>query len=1043
MGLLCSGHLKRVLRPGAVWGLVSLSGTTMAWGQDATITGAVTSAAGPLLGASVSVGGRFTAVTGPSGRYTLTIPASFLSTKTGNLTARMIGHRPVTREIRLVPGSQQQDFMLETDPLHLEELVVTGVSDSMSTLKLPFSVGVVSGEELQQVPGVTALEALAGRVAGVSVMQSTGIPGAAPAIRIRGYTSIYTTPQPPLLILDGTITRMTLSDISSEDIERVEVLKGAAATSYYGSDAANGVIQVFTRRGTSLADGKLLATARFEAGTGFITGRPPTSLHHFYQLDSAGQFLRAPDGTRIAEDDLIQDNPYPVYYDQVSQVFRNAGFYTASLSVSQRKGNTSFAASFQQTSNEGVIELTGGFQRQNYRINLDQGLGQRVDLSLNFFYGRSRSDGQENAGAKVSWDLLYLEPHMDITQPNADGTPYNNQLVDASNIGTYNPLYDLANIRSTNDRDRFTGGGRLRWRTTNWLTLEGQYHFDSEGSRRFDTAKHGYINPNGDLLDGWLTRSSLMGQNYNVGLTATGTWSWRTVRNTTRMAFIYEDQSRVEQAADGGRTFVGGVTSFAAEDPSTTTAASAEYAIKTQDYFAVTTFDIRDRYILDALVRRDGSSLFGEASRYAPYFRVSGAWRVTEDFRIPGLDELRVRASYGTAGLRPGFDYQYELLAKQGNTFVKQSLGNTLLKPAHSGEFEVGTNLTFGHSRYSLEYNYSHKETQDQMVQRNLPAVSGFETQWVNAGTLVTKTHELALGIQAVQRRDLGLTLNLTGDRMRSVITEWPLPDQRTFWGWNRAGQDLGRVNGWRFAHTVDELYDDPAKKAESGPGQYWSPDSVMVNEMGHVVRRSGWRTVAEKPIIYTTCANPPECTQSTNSVLLGRTDPDFTVSLTGTVTWKRLALTALVYWWQGGNIYNGDRWNAFRGQRDVMLDQSSKPLEERKPATYFGEYGTADEPILEPATFVKIRELNVNYTFVRRQLQAVGLGMLNELRLGIAGRNLFTFTRFSGWDPEVGGGQTWDGGLRTSTEDPYRVRMQSSTYPLARTVTAIVEIAF
>ena len=1046
MGLLSIGHLKRVIRPGAVCGLVWLVGVAEAWGQDATITGLVTSTAGgPLQGASVSVGGRYTAVTGPTGTYTLTIPASFLSAKTASLTARMIGHRPVTREIRLVPGRQQQDFILETDPLHLEDLVVTGVSSEMSTRKLPFSVGVVSGEELQQVPGVTALEALAGRVAGVNMLQNSGVPGAPPAIRIRGYTSIYTTPQPPLLIVDGTITRMTLSDISSEDIEKVEVLKGAAATSYYGSDAANGVIQIFTRRGTSLADGKLMATARFEGGTGFVTRLPPTSQHHYYQLDSTGQFVRAQDGTRIAEDGLIQDNPYPVYYDHNGQVFRNAGFYTASLSLSQRKGNTSFAASFQHTSNEGPIVLVGGFQRQNYRINIDQGLTPRVDLSLNMFYGQSRSDGQENAGVQAAWDLTYLEPHVDIMEPNADGTPYNNVLPDRTNFRVYNPLYDLTNIQSATERQRFTGGGRLRWRTTNWLTLEGQYNYDNEGSQRRNETKFGYINNiNGDVLSGNLNRSALSARNYNTGLTATGVWSWRSVVNTTRLAFVYEDQRRTEQAAYASGMIVGAVPSFGGADPSLTSATSAEYVIKAQNFFGVTTFDIRDRYILDALVRRDGSSLFGEQNRYATYFRVSGAWRVTEDVRIPGLDELRLRSSYGTAGLRPGFDYQYELLAAQGGTFVKQSLGNTLLKPAHSGEFEIGTNMTFGHNRYSLEYNYSRKETRDQMVQQNLHAVSGFQTQWVNAGTLLTKTHELAVGMQPIQRRTLSLTVNLTADRMRSVITEWPLPDQRNLFGWYRAGQDLGVVTGRRFAHTINDLYDDPAKKAESGPGQHWSPDSVLVNELGDVVRRSGWRTPGEQPIQYLTCADPPACTRTTGTVVLGRTDPDFTLSLTSTVTWKRLALTGLVYWWQGGLIYNNDRAQAVWGERDAMLDQSAKPPEERKPVTYYSAYyNVGDEPWLEPGTFVKIRELAVNYTFVRRELRAVGLGMLNDLRLGVSGRNLFTFTKFSGWDPEVGGGLAWDGGFKAGSEDPFRVRVQDLSYPNPRMVTVTVEIAF
>jgi TonB-linked SusC/RagA family outer membrane protein len=1026
--------------------LAVLLGTGPASAQEVVISGRVTGLGGaPLAGATVALAGRPAATTGPAGTYTLTFRVPAAPGATGTLVARMIGYRPSSREIRLVAGPQQQDFVLESDALHLEEVVVTGVSDAMSTKKLPFSVGVVRAEDIQAVPGVTALEAMAGRVSGVNLLQGSGVPGAPPAIRIRGYTSIYDTPQPPLLIIDGTITRMTLSDISAEDIARIEVLKGPAATSYYGSDAANGVIQIFTRRGTSQPDGKLTAIARFEGGTSFVSQRPRLSRHHNYQLDDNGEFLRAPDGTRIAEADLIMDNPYPVYYDHYGMVLQSGQFYTGSLSLSQRKGNTSFYGSFQQTVNEGQYVMKDGFTRQNARLNLDQALLPGLDLSLNMFYGRSRSDGQEMAAAWGNSDLLSLEPHMDILAPNQDGTPYNNQLQDASNIGVYNPLYDMGMSTSTNDRQRFTGGGRLRWQALPWLSLEGQFSYDNEASQRFDEMKHGYINYNGDILDGWMTRSGLSGTNYNTGVTATGSWTWKRLRNTSRAAFIYEDQQRTELAGDGGRYIISNVSSFAGTDPAANKAVSANYAIRTQNFYAVTTFDLADRYILDALVRRDGSSLFGEEHRYSTWFRVSGAWRVTEDFRIPGVEELRLRSSYGTAGLRPGFDYQYELLYPEGGAFVKRSLGNPELRPAASAEFEVGANLTLPGGRSAFEYNYSRKETRDQMVRQNLPAVSGFTTQWVNAGTLLTKTHEVTVALQPILKRDLSLGLNVTADRMRSVITEWPLPDQREWFGWYRAGQDQGVFAGIRFAHSIKELYDDPVKKAKSGPGQSWSPDSVLVNELGHVVRRSAWRTTAEKPIIYATCGNPPECTQSDQIVDLGRLDPDFTLNLTATFTWKRLALGGLVYWWQGGQIYNAEVATAIRNSRGGLQDQSGRPAEERKPNSYFVDIGLVDEPLLEPGTFVKIRELSVNYTFTRRELRTVGLGLLNEVRVGLAGRNLFTFTGFTGWDPEVGGGgSTFNLGYRPSTSDPFRVRGQNSeTYPIPRTVTATVEVAF
>ena len=245
------------------------------------------------------------------------------------------------------------------DPLRLDDLVVTGTSDTMMTRKLPFSIGVVREEDLQQVPGVTALAALEGRLPGVTVMQATGDPGDAPAIRIRGHTSIYGSLAGPLLIVDGLITRGTLADFAANDIERIEVLKGAAATSYYGSDAANGVVQIFTRRGGSLADEKLRVTSRIEAGGSFVTKRWPISGAHWFQLDSRGQFLRTANGSRIPKNDLIADNPYPVSYDHQGQLLRSGAFLTQYVSLRQRKDHTSFAASDDYLGMGGVAATSG------------------------------------------------------------------------------------------------------------------------------------------------------------------------------------------------------------------------------------------------------------------------------------------------------------------------------------------------------------------------------------------------------------------------------------------------------------------------------------------------------------------------------------------------------------------------------------------------------------------------------------------------------------------------------------------------------------
>ena len=252
-----------------------------AQGQNITISGRVTTGGGsqPMGGATVSIS-ELTAgtITDAEGRYRLVVAGPATATRRVTIVGRMIGYKPIRRSIALDNTSLTQNFDLERDVLNLEQVIVTGTSDATSQKKTAFSVGVVDNVQLKEAPSVTPLGGLQGRVAGAQVTAGTGAPGTAPAIRLRGATSL-TGRQDPLIIVDGTITRLSLSDINSEDIERVEVIKGAAASSLYGSDAANGVVQIFTKRGAEVADGRTTVTVRNSSARTTCGGRSRTTTH--------------------------------------------------------------------------------------------------------------------------------------------------------------------------------------------------------------------------------------------------------------------------------------------------------------------------------------------------------------------------------------------------------------------------------------------------------------------------------------------------------------------------------------------------------------------------------------------------------------------------------------------------------------------------------------------------------------------------------------------------------------------------------------------
>ena len=1079
--------------------LVGAAGSLL--GQGAVITGKVTGRQNEALGGALVIIDELNSAvaTTTTGTYTLAVPPERTKGQTVTLHARYIGYSATTRQITLTPGTQTQDFVLKFDPMTLDAVVVTGVAGEIERKKLTTSVGIVTAAQLQEAPGVSALGSLEGKVAGARLINPSGAPGGEPAIRLRGATALTspsactvppcasTATPGPLIIVDGTITHHGLADINSEDIERVEVVKGAAASSLYGSNAANGVVQIFTKRGERIPDGRLVVTVRNEYGQSFRPKAIPWALSHPYLIDTVGTYTDvlgntvnngdyitppAPTSTTCPtggclvgvnsqpnlKADHIADVPYNSFgravYDAQSALLTHGPFYTNYISIGQRRGNTNYNVSFQNTKQDGVLILLKGYNRQNFRVNVDQALGPRLDLSVGGFFGKSNNNQVAQGPGAPFFAVTFIEPNIDLFAPNPDGTPYAAQIPHVLPNAT-NPLYTLANERITTDRSRFTGYGKATYRIRDWLSLEGNYNYDQETSVYTDQVPKNFLNSHGTPTSGSLARVDSGGRTFNTGATLTsvrtfhfGSWN---VRNTTKAAYVYEDQTLTVFADTAAAFKVLNTPEFVAVDRTTLSPGSADIAIRNKNYYVISGFDIRDRYLVDGLVRWDGSSLFGPESRWQTYYRVSGAYRLSEDVHVNGIDELKLRASYGTAGLRPTFDAQYETFAVVAGVPVKQTLGNKTLKPARSAETEVGGNIDFL-NRFSLEYSYSRKETKDQIMLVPLSGATGYVNQWQNAATLLGHTHELSLGAILVDRPELSWRVNVAADRTRQKITQLNTPPFLVgpdYVGNNdvtqhfkiAAGETFGVIYGTKIVRSLAELYADPAKQALSGANQHWSPDSVIINEDGFLVRKDLYHTIGERYIPY---VDPT----GSSVVKIADVNPDFNASFTTNLRYKNFSLYALVDWVQGGSIYNGTRQWPFFEFRDRVYDQSSKPVATgctgsaaacystgKKPTDYYQAIYNGINPIdffVEPGTYVKVKELNVSYSFDRNTLAKLGLG-LNNLRLGVIGRNLFTFTKYSGYDPEVAG----------LSGDSYSFRFDGFSYPNFRTFTGFAEINF
>lgn len=1000
--------------------------------QTAVFAGRVTSAGEPVGGASVSlVEMNVGSITDADGRYTFTVSLINQASRSVTLRARAIGYTPKQAQVTLAAGRVESNFDLGRDVLNLDQVVVTGVGDATSTRKTAFSVGVVDAAQIKDAPSSSPAGALAGRVAGATVVTVSGQPGAAPAIRLRSSTSL-TGNVDPLIIVDGTISRLSLADINSEDIERMEVIKGAAASSLYGSDAANGVVQIFTKRGAQLAEEQTLFTFRNEYGQSWLPNKVPGNMAHEFELLPDGEFALNPNGQRIQTASQIAENPYPRYYDQLGQVFRPGVFMTNYASLGQRRGNTNYNASFHNSQETGVLGLLNGFNRQNFRINIDQAVGDKLSLQTGAFYGRSRSDEAENTG--IFFGLRFLEPDVNLKAPNPDGSPYVAAINRPPLSGNVvNPLYGLSNRAISRDRDRFNGTFKATYRVLDWLTAEGNVNYEQSQDAYKSLTPRGFLSSVGTVSPGSLFQAATGERAGNIGATLTATRETRWFTNTTKLAMVLEEQSRVGLSVTATALTLPRVPEFSAADlGADIRPGSFTQTIRNQNFFAITTFDVQDKYIVDALVRQDESSLFGADNRRAIYGRVSGAWRVTEDFTIPGVDELKLRASVGSAGLRPVFEAQYETFALVGGSPVGLTLGNRNLKPAYSTESEVGFNVNFLRD-FTFEYSFSDKVTSDQIIQAPVSSATGYRNQWINAGTLAGNTHEIALGAVLLSRGDRFWRVNVTADRTRQRITSLSVapflagPDATTALFRVAAGEPFGVIYGSRWVRTPEQLASTIASGNASGTAA-----DYRVNEEGYYVRTSNYGTPLERPLkAYDEDGNAIQ--------QIGDVNPDFTWAINQTFQWKGLSVNALLTGVQGGDIYNLTRQWPFNEQRDPVFDQRNKPVAERKPVGYYQVFYNNIDPneyFVEDGSFVRLRELSINWQLPKSVVNSIPMVNFENARLGLVGRNLWTSTNYKGYDPDVTGTSGLGG-------NPFTYRVDYFTYPQFRTFTLMLELGF
>jgi TonB-linked SusC/RagA family outer membrane protein len=1107
--------------------LVMFTGSLPAQEGSAIITGLVASEQGrPLGGATIFIS-ELNAGTqaNDAGRYRLVVAPARVRGQTATVTARFIGHKPQSRTITLAAGEQAVDFSLTQDVIMLQEIVTTGVTGQTERAKVPFTVSRVDSTQMP-VLGMNPLSQLQGKVPGANIASVSGRPGATPSVILRGPTSINAAgrSQEPLYIVDGIVLGSSIADINPADIESVEVVKGAAASTLYGSRAASGVISITTKRAKSGSEGARF-TVRSEYGMNDIERDFGIARFHPFLLDQSGTRFCVADAygsvatcsrtmdyrvesARInnAVGDFALDPPsFPVdpgavttgeilrrtflastwpgqTFNAVEQIVDPQPVTINDVSMSGRVGATNFFSSVGYTQQPGAVMGLDGYDRINGRINVGHVFNEHWAVDVSSYISKSDQDGfNQEEGGTGFFRLTRTPAIVDITQRDSLGRLFIRTNLFGGGVQNENPLYSFENVDRTDVRYRYLANGTLKFTPLDWLDAEGSFSIDrlNHNYKQFQNRNFRTTNSNPTANNGLIFNGTDNTQSINASTQVTARRElFSGVHSRFNLRWGYEQQEFDRRQIQGQFLRVADVDDIR-NATQNITPQSPQNETRQMSFAGGVFFDIFDRYTVDLLVRRDGSSRFGSEERWQTYGRGSAAWLVGRESWWPSgvLSAFTVRASLGTAGNSPPFQAQYEsFILGAGGTLTAQTLGNPDLKPEVVTELELGTDIEVL-GRFGLTLTYAQSDSRNQILPALNPVSSGFPRKWQNVGTLENKTWEAQATIPFIQQRDWNWTGRFTYTSNRTMIKKLNVPP--FFMGTDlqatneiiriEEGLRYGTFYGRRFLTGCGEL--PSAFRSDCG-----GPTSAFqLNDEGYLVwvgagNNPGmgitdnlWNAVLPgsqapwgvpinfgMPIVFRSdCAQPP-CTAQI--VPLGHALPDWRMGISQNVQWKRLSVYGLVEGAFGGSAWNQGRHWSYLDFLSRDVDQAGKSLESAKPIGYYFRAPSPDgtgiggfydilgpnNRFVEETDYVKLRELSASYHFG----PVVGNG---DWTLSVIGRNLKTWTDYLGFDPEVGSAVSCAG-----TTNPERCTgsglinaIDTFTFPQLRSVSVVVTTSF
>ncbi len=983
-----------------LWSIIFALVIFYGYAQEITVNGVVKDKSGePLPGAEIlNLRNGKAAITDFDGKFS--IQAEYGD----KLKVHYLGFK----EKEVLVTSDAVVVILEEDAIGLEQVVITGTSGAATKKQLGSTIHTINSEEMGSREASTITEALQGQIAGAYITRNNGSPNGNISVRLRGPSTILGSSE-PLIMIDGVIvnnedraiaglgsaSQSALVDLDLEDIERIEVLKGPAASAIYGSIASNGIINIITKKG--------------------LSGAPTVSVNSRFTLSQIRKY-KPLNKVMLYKDGggVIQDLPASFNNTELSRynwgeeyIFRPAQGYYNSVEVKGGNDMTRYVISGAMLDNDGILRNTN-FKRQNFRLKLNQKVNNWIDLEGAVYYANTVSDEVPFGNGWVANPMIaYLfGDNMVNPFPNdrgvyptiksSNGLKYLDYSGSGSQAWYGNPYeaIDLTDILVNNNR--MISNFAAKFKPFEGFNLKYTFGYDYTATKQHFRLPYNFTSDR----DGYLRQAASFTKILNSAIDASYTYNLsETFKATTGVGYNYLYRRLDSQTASQ--------TAMPIFDNIQTI--NGDNAVSTGIYeralwggYIQQVFNYDEKFFLTLAGRMDGASTFGKENRNQFYPKVSTSLVLSGfDFFKDALgnyfDDFKLRAAYGEAGNlsvldAPSRNYMYlGTLYSSGNYLGQNTYlpltadGNTKIRPERSKEFETGFDASLFNGKLGIEFTYYKQNIDDLVLNRVLAPSTGFTSRFENIGSMVNEGFEVGIKATPVYKNDFkwDFNVNFSTNKNRAYNVPGYRVQLAGFGGTSvvEEGQPIGAF--YLFYYATDEN-GNWVLDANGNPQR----------ARGHYEDRDG-DGFAETPV--QDFDNTGQPTGTLLRKIAGDPHPDYIVSFGQTFTYKDFSLRIVLESVQGFEVLNWDKRMAYLFPIGEFYGEELQLVKDgvKNPGWYANRFGIW-ESFLEDGSFTKLREVSLSYRFKPNSKY------IKRVRLSLIGTNLISWDKYWGMDPEV-----------------------------------------